>query len=64
MRPVPRRVRVLLFLLWLAPAFASAQTGQSFGEINGKVVDEQGGILPGVTIAVTGPATFTATGHG
>jgi hypothetical protein len=35
---------------------ASAQTGQNFGELVGKAVDDQGGILPGVNISVAGPA--------
>src|SRR4029450_2402217 len=35
------------------PAFA--QTGQNFGELVGKVADEQGAILPGVTVTLTGP---------
>ncbi|HMD34791.1 MAG TPA: carboxypeptidase-like regulatory domain-containing protein, partial [Vicinamibacterales bacterium] len=46
----------------LAPA--AAQTGQTFGEIVGKISDAQGGILPGVTVSLSGPAvmgTQTAT---
>jgi len=38
------------------PAFA--QTGQNFGEVVGKVVDDQGGVLPGVTVTLSGPATM------
>ncbi len=43
---------------------AAAQTGQMFGELVGKVTDDQGGVLPGVTVTLTGPAamgTPTAT---
>ena len=42
----------------------SAQTGQIFGEIVGKVADDAGGVLPGVAVSLTGPAvlgTRTAT---
>ncbi|MCX6545632.1 MAG: carboxypeptidase regulatory-like domain-containing protein [Acidobacteria bacterium] len=35
---------------------ASAQTGQNFGEITGKTLDQQGAIIPGVTVTVSGPA--------
>ena len=34
----------------------SAQTGQIFGEIVGKVADDAGGVLPGVTVSLSGPA--------
>ena len=40
--------------LGIAPA--AAQTGQTFGELVGKVTDDQGGVLPGVTVTLTGPA--------
>src|SRR5690242_16940006 len=43
---------------------AAAQTGQMFGELVGKVTDDQGGVLPGVTVSLSGPAvmgTQTAT---
>src|SRR2546422_7011200 len=52
----------LLLAFGLAPA--AAQTGQVFGELVGKVVDDQGGVLPGVTVSLSGPAmmgTQTAT---
>ena len=39
--------------LGIAPAFA--QTGQTFGELVGKITDDQGGVLPGVTVTLTGP---------
>jgi hypothetical protein len=48
----------------LAPAAAFAQTGQTFGELVGKITDDQGGALPGVTVTLSGPAmmgTPTAT---
>lgn len=35
---------------------ATAQTGQMFGELVGKVTDDQGGVLPGVTVTLSGPA--------
>ena len=35
---------------------AAAQTGQIFGEIVGKVADDVGGVLPGVTVSLSGPA--------
>jgi hypothetical protein len=37
----------------LAPA--AAQTGQMFGELVGKITDDQGGVLPGVTVTLSGP---------
>jgi len=47
----------------------AAQTGQTFGELVGKVTDDQGGALPGVTVTLSGPAvmgtpTATTTGTG
>jgi hypothetical protein len=44
--------------LGLAPA--AAQTGQTFGELVGKITDDQGGALPGVTVTLTGPAVMGA----
>jgi len=52
----------VVFTFGLAPA--AAQTGQMFGELVGKVTDDQGGVLPGVTVTLMGPAamgTPTAT---
>src|SRR3954447_1355549 len=46
----------LVFTFGIGPA--SAQTGQMFGELVGKVVDDQGGVLPGVTVTLTGPAAM------
>ena len=40
----------------LAPA--AAQTGQMFGELVGKVTDDQGGVLPGVTVTLSGPSAM------
>src|SRR6266542_2587101 len=43
---------------------AAAQTGQMFGELVGRVTDDQGGVLPGVTVILSGPAvmgTMSAT---
>ena len=56
-------IRVLTALaivsaLGLAPA--AAQTGQTFGELVGKITDDQGGALPGVTVTLTGPAVMGA----
>ena len=44
--------------LGIAPA--AAQTGQTFGELVGKITDDQGGALPGVTVTLTGPAVMGA----
>ena len=48
---------------------AAAQTGQTFGELVGKVTDDQGGALPGVNVTLSGPAvmgtpTVTTTASG
>jgi len=40
----------------LAPA--AAQTGQTFGEVVGKITDDQGAVLPGVTVSLSGPAVM------
>src|SRR5207247_11082299 len=40
----------------LAPA--AAQTGQMFGELVGKVTDDQGGVLPGVAVTLSGPSVM------
>ena len=40
----------------LAPA--AAQTGQTFGELVGKITDDQGAVLPGVTVTLSGPAVM------
>ena len=46
----------IVFAFGLAPA--AAQTGQTFGELVGRVTDDQGGILPGVTVTLTGRAAM------
>ena len=40
----------------LAPA--AAQTGQTFGELVGKITDDQSAVLPGVTVTLSGPAVM------
>ena len=51
----------LAVVLALGLAFAGAASAQSTGIVTGRVVDETGGVLPGVTIDVqTGAATLTA----
>ena len=40
-----------LLAAWVAPAHA-----QAIGSIFGKVTDPSGGVMPGVTVTVTGPA--------
>ena len=48
-------------VLALGLAFAGAASAQSAGIVTGRVVDETGGVLPGVTIDVqTGATTLTA----
>jgi len=47
-------VLALVFGVGLVPA--SAQTGQMFGELVGKVTDAQGGVLPGAIVTLSGPA--------
>ena len=49
-----------LGVLVLSPSTLAAQTGQNFGELVGKVVDDQGGVLPGVTVTLKGPAAMGA----
>ena len=44
------------FVLTLGFAPVRAQTGQIFGEIVGRVDDDAGGVLPGVTVSLSGPA--------
>ncbi len=44
----------------LFPSPLAAQTGQNFGEVVGKIVDDQGGLLPGVTVTLKGPALMGA----
>lgn len=42
----------LVVLLTVSTAFAQQQTGEIFG----RVVDNSGAVLPGVTVSVSGPA--------
>jgi len=57
--------RVAVVLVGIALALASAplyaQTGQNFGELIGRVVDDGGGVLPGVTVTLKGPALMGAS---
>src|SRR5437867_10159331 len=56
---MPRSLVVLAIVLasFLSTVPASAQSGQ--GSLNGYVKDEQGGVLPGVTVTATGPELLT-----
>jgi hypothetical protein len=50
--------RALMFLLALAlPALAAAQSQATTGEINGRVMDAQGAVLPGVTVTAVSQST-------
>jgi hypothetical protein len=65
-RAVLRALAALAIVLAFGLAPAAAQTGQMFGELVGKVTDDQGGVLPGVTVTLSGPAamgTPTATSN-
>ena len=57
-----RSLRRLLgvIVLCLTGTVAFAQTGQKFGELVGKVADDQGAVLPGVTVTLSGPAVMGA----
>ncbi|HTY43055.1 MAG TPA: TonB-dependent receptor [Thermoanaerobaculia bacterium] len=49
--------RLSLAILFLALAFtASSGLAQTTGDITGHITDEQGGVLPGVTVEARGPA--------
>lgn len=58
-----RRITQLLSILLLASvAFAPAATAQTqTGTVEGKVTDQQGAVLPGATITLTGPRGSTNT---
>jgi hypothetical protein len=64
---MPNRIRIFrwtiaLLAIALAAAPVLAQYGQSTGGIQGRVTDEQGGVLPGVQVTLRGPgAPQTAT---
>ena len=47
-----------VIVLCLTGTVAFAQTGQNFGELVGKAADDQGAVLPGVTVTLTGPAVM------
>lgn len=49
-------VLVLTLLLTLSGASAFAQVSATTGAINGKVTDDTGGVLPGVTVTVSSPS--------
>lgn len=53
-------ILILLFTLLPIPAFAQGGGASQTGTINGKVSDAQGGVLPGVTVTITGPALIVA----
>src|ERR1043166_2393761 len=53
-----RALAGLAIVLTFGLAPAAAQTGQMFGELMGKVTDDQGGVLPGVTVTLSGPAAM------
>src|SRR3989442_2952706 len=59
-RAILRALAALAIVLAFALAPAAAQTGQMFGELVGKVTDDQGGVLPGVTVTLSGPAVIGA----
>jgi hypothetical protein len=50
-----RALAALAIVSALGIAPAVAQTGQTFGELVGKITDDQGGVLPGVTVTLSGP---------
>src|SRR5258708_15599561 len=64
MGPLRRCFGVLLILslcgFGLFPSPLAAQTGKNFGEVVGKIVDDQGGLLPGVTVTLKGRALMGA----
>jgi hypothetical protein len=49
-----------LLALFASTTAAGAQTGQSYGELVGRAADDQGAVLPGVTITMTGPSVMGA----
>ena len=57
-RAILRALAAVGLVLFVGLAPAAAQTGQSFGELVGKVTDAQGGVLPGVTVTLSGPAVM------
>src|SRR5262249_40693606 len=57
-RTLSRALAALAIVATCGLAPAAAQTGQMFGELVGKVTDDQGGVLPGVTVTLSGPAAM------
>src|SRR5262245_722924 len=57
-RTITRALAALAIVATFGLAPALAQTGQTFGELVGKVTDDQGGVLPGVTVTLSGPAAM------
>src|SRR3954451_5998934 len=57
-RTITRALAALAIVTTFGLAPAAAQTGQMFGELVGKVTDDQGGVLPGVTVTLAGPAAM------
>ena len=57
-RTIFRALAALAIVAAFGLAPAAAQTGQMFGELVGKVTDDQGGVLPGVTVTLSGPAVM------
>jgi len=58
---------IALVAICLASATAYAQFGEAKGNLYGKIVDEQGGVLPGVSVTLTGqgaPRTETSDARG
>ena len=52
-----RRLRLTVYLVFLAAGLVSAQSTSTF---NGRVLDQGGAVLPGVTVTVTNQATGVA----
>jgi len=53
-----RALAAFAVVLAIGIAPAAAQTGQMYGELVGKVTDDQGAVLPGVTVSLSGPAAM------
>jgi len=49
-------IGLLVLLIGAAPAFAQGGGASSTGTIQGRVMDAQGAVLPGVTVTATSPA--------
>src|SRR5262245_34708955 len=52
-------VTLCLFAAWLAPSPLQAQSATNTSAIEGRVVDESGGTLPGVTVTIASPSLQT-----